>query len=323
MNSTTHGRLMPVDTSTNLHSFPLGYGCMRFAQIRTKADRVALIQAALDAGITLFDHADIYGGGDCERLFGEALKEHPDWRDQMLIQSKCGIRFAGNTYGDEWPARYDFSKQHILAAVEGSLQRLGVEQLDVLLLHRPDLLAEPDEVAEAFSMLESAGKVRYFGVSNFDWMQIRLLQQALTTPLVVNQVQISLLHSELIAQGAKVNLPQRYAGAVGTLDYCRAENIGLQAWSPLDEGQLFTLVGEPPPHLHDIATYALQLASEKSVSITEILLAWILRHPAGIVPLIGTTNIERLQMSARAVDVSLSRAEWYGLLEKAQGAAVP
>jgi predicted oxidoreductase len=296
---------------------------MHLSQVPTHAGRVALLQAALDAGITLFDHADIYGAGDCERLFGEALRSHPEWRTRMLLQTKCGIRFAGDTYGDEWPSRYDFSKQHIVAAAEGSLRRLGVEQLDIFLLHRPDLLVEPDEVADAFSVLESAGKVRQFGVSNFDWMQIRLLQQALDVPLIVNQMQLSLLHNELISQGAKVNLPHAYAGAVGTLDYCRLKNIGLQAWSPLAGGQFFTINEETPQRVRETAAYASQLAEEKSVSVSEILLAWILRHPANIVPIIGTTSIERLQASARAVDVTLSREEWYGLLEKAQSAPVP
>lgn len=301
----------------------IAYGCMNFSAVETNADREALIESALECGITLFDHADIYGGGQSELLFGRVLKAHPDWRRRMIIQTKCGIRFPGDTYDDTWPARYDFSYEHIVRATEGSLQRLGIEQIDTLLLHRPDLLMDVDEVARAFDDLSTAGKVRAFGVSNFDADQVRLLQAGLRQKLVINQLQISLMHAELIAQGAKVNTKQAFTATGGTLDYCRRKGIGIQAWSPVAGGQLFSVGADSPSNVRETAEYATHLAEQKSVSLTAILLAWLLAHPARIVPVIGTTKAARLQDAMQATSVTLSREEWYGLLEKSQGHAVP
>ncbi len=300
----------------------IAVGCMNFSTIDSDAEREALIDAALELGITLFDHADIYGGGESEALFGRVLSAHPDWRQRMIIQTKCGIRFPGDTYGDEWPARYDFSRDHIVRAVEGSLTRLGIEQIDVLLLHRPDLLMDVDEVGRAFDELVASGKVRAFGVSNFDAEQIRLLETGLSMPLVVNQLQLSLLHAELIAGGAKVNTTQTYTGSANTLDFCRRQGISVQAWSPVAGGQLYNAGQDAPQHVRDAADFAKHLAEQKSVSLTAILLAWLLAHPARIVPVVGTTKAARLREACEATSVSLSREEWYGLLEKAQGKPV-
>lgn len=302
---------------------PIAYGCMNFSTVDTTTERERLVETALDLGVTLFDHADIYGAGESEALFGRVLRDHPDWRHRMIIQTKCGIRFPGDTYGDDWPARYDFSFEHIVNATEGSLRRLGIEQIDCLLLHRPDLLMDVDEVARAFDDLSSAGKVRAFGVSNFDAGQMQLLQSGLGRELVVNQLEISLMHAELIAEGAKVNTEQSFTAAGGTLDYCRRNGINVQAWSPVAGGQLFAAGPDAPRNVRDTAEYATHLAEQKSVSLTAILIAWLLKHPAGIVPVVGTTKIDRLRDAMQATSTALSREEWYGLLEKAQGQPVP
>lgn len=301
----------------------LAYGCMHLDQLEHVEDRERAIATALEQGINFFDHADIYGAGACETFFGELLSRNPDWRQNMIIQSKCGIRFAGDTYGDEPPSRYDFSHEHIVRAAEGILSRLQIEQLDILQLHRPDLLMQPDEVARAFDDLHRSGKVGQFGVSNFDAAQIRLLQQSVNQPLIANQVQLSLLHAELIAQGAKFNQSQDFQAAFGTLDYCRAKGMLLQAWSPLARGQLFTPPHDAPHHIHQAAALIYEIAEKKSTNPSAIVLAWLLRHPAGIQPIIGTTNVDRIEHSAEADSVELSREEWYELLERAQGHPVP
>ncbi|MDJ0918730.1 MAG: aldo/keto reductase [Woeseiaceae bacterium] len=301
----------------------IAYGCMNLGQLDAVEDRERLIDTALAAGINFYDHADIYGAGYCETVFGELLKRNPAWRDHMLIQSKCGIRFAGDTYGDSAPSRYDFSFEHIMRSVDGILERLQIEQLDILLLHRPDLLMEPDEVARAFDALSSSGKVKDFGVSNFDGRQIELLQRSLDQDLIVNQVEVSLLHAELIAEGARVNTGQGFAPASGTLDYCRLNNISIQAWSPVAGGRLFGPAADAPQHIHDASALVYELADRYATNASAILLAWLLRHPAGIQPVLGTTNPERLRQSTEADGIELSREDWYGLLERAQGRSVP
>ena len=284
----------------------LAYGCMNLAQAGSTDERERIIGTALDAGINFFDHADIYGAGHCETVFGEVLKRNPGWRERMVLQSKCGIRFPGDTYDDAAPARYDFSVEHIVRAADGILTRLGIERLDILLLHRPDLLMQPDEVARAFEQLSESGKVAAFGVSNFDAAQIGLLQRALPAKLSVNQLQLSLLHAELIAHGAKVNTRQDYAGAVGTLDYCRLNDIRLQAWSPVAQGRLFAPGHDAPAHVHQAAALVHELAERHSTNPAAILLGWLLRHPAGIQPVVGTTNVDRLLQSVAADDVELA-----------------
>lgn len=299
----------------------IAYGCMHLSRAWDDAAitaseisaAVEVIAAAVDLGITLFDHADIYARGKSERLFGEALRRTPGLRDRIVLQSKCGIRFAGEPAADT-PARYDFSREHIIRSVEGSLGRLGIDHLDLLLLHRPDPLAEPAEVASAFDELQRSGKVRHFGVSNHSASQISLLRKYVDQPLVVNQIELSLLHHYPVSETILANqsgVP--YAGATGTLDYCREHDILVQAWSPLAGGRLSGTA----------AALAAQLAQAKSVTTEAILLAWLLKHPAPIQPIIGTTRPNRLADSCRADTISLTREEWYSLLEAVRGASVP
>lgn len=268
------------------------------------------VLAAADAGYTFFDFADIYGGGRCETIFGEAMRESPGLRDRLVVASKCGIRRADDPTPGV-PFRYDFSADHIVRSVEGSLQRLGIETLDLLMLHRPDALMEPAEVAGAFAALRESGKVREFGVSNFRPSQVTLLQQACPFPLVVHQVEISLLHTDTLDDG--------------TLDQCQADRITPMAWSPLARG---ALVSSAPFAANEERRRALgqvldELAAAHQVSRGAIALAWLLRHPAGIVPIVGSASPDRIRELARADAIQLSREEWYRLWETSRGARLP
>lgn len=308
----------------------IGYGCMHLSRAwdaspitadeRRNAQR--LVETALAHGITLFDHADIYARGKSERVFGDVLRATPGLRARMVLQSKCGIRFADDPPGT--PGRYDFSHDHIVASVDGSLARLGVEYLDVLLLHRPDALVEPEEVARAFDALHASGKVRHFGVSNHTPGQIALLRRHVRQPLLANQVEISLLHLPLIDEGVVANTTgHAYASAAGTLDYCRLHDIRVQAWSPLASGKLASTSEFSDPVVRETATLLRQLADAKGVTPEAIQLAWLLRHPAGIQPIVGTTDAVRLVACAAADEVQLSREEWYALFTAARGGRVP
>ncbi len=316
---------------TDLEISRLAYGCMTLggewssapltAADRTRAAR--LIDLAREQGINCFDHADIYAYGKSEAVFGEVLRAQPALRAQIVVQSKCGIRFADDPHRGD-PGRYDFSAEHILRSVEGSLKRLGTDYLDLLLLHRPDPLVEPEEVARAFDALQSSGKVRAFGVSNHTAAQIALLRTAVRQPLVANQVELSLLHAGLIEAGFMANQDAaQYAGADGTLDYCRLNDILVQAWAPVAGGRLI----DPPPRadrrVRAAAAKIAELARAKGVSREAIALAWLLRHPAGIQPIVGTTRVERLTACCQADGVTISREEWYALLVAARGAPMP
>ncbi|SDD02571.1 Predicted oxidoreductase [Paenibacillus sp. UNCCL117] len=282
------------------------------------------IEAAISAGITMFDHADIYRRGKAEAVFGEVLKSNPGLRDCMTIQSKCGIRFAEGAV----PNHFDFSKEHILASVDGTLQRLGIETLDILLLHRPDPLMEPDEVAEAIQTLRASGKVRRFGVSNMNVSQIRFLQQASPEPFIVNQLEISLSKLDWLDQTVHVN--QKAGTAVhfgdGLLEYCQTERIQLQAWGPLSKG-LFTGNASPDAPGHVLATAGLvqQMAKDKETTPEAIVLGWMMRHPALIQPVIGTANAARIRACADAARQAelMTREEWYTLYVSARGKALP
>lgn len=315
---------------TDLVASTLIFGCMRIGGPwdytpmlpATVESATRSVKAGLDAGYTFFDHADIYCCGKSEQAFGEILKATPSLRDKIVLQSKCGIRPAGNPKPTD-PTRYDFSFEHIVASVEGSLKRLGTDRLDILLLHRPDALMEPAEVARAFDHVEKSGKVRYFGVSNFAGYQIDLLKTAVTQPLIANQVRLGLLHTGLIDAGTAVNQekPHFTHPGEGTLEYCRQHRITIQAWSPLENGKL---TGRKLGHTDEARTLRAaelvkQMAEEKKVSREAILLAWLLRHPAGIQPIIGTTSPERIGATAQAFDVTLSREEWYTLYTTARG----
>ena len=274
---------------------------------------IKLVETALEQGITLFDHADIYARGKSELLFGEALRQMPWLRDRIVLQSKCGIRFA-DTPHTGMPARYDFSRDYLLESVARSLRRLGTDRLDLLMLHRPDPLMQPDEVASAFDALHRSGKVRYFGVSNHTASQISLLQKFVNQPLVVNQIEVSLLHHYPISETILGNQQGgTYAGATGTLDYCREHGVLVQAWSPLAGGKLSGAAAE----------LVTEMARAKGTSPEAVLLAWLLKHPAPIQPIVGTTNRERLVASCAGDGVELSRGEWYGLLAAVRGAGVP
>jgi predicted oxidoreductase len=311
--------------TTDLQISRLAYGCMLMSR-RAGQDRTApakLLATALEHDINFFDHADIYGRGQSEVVFGEALKQLPGTRQTIILQSKCGIRPRDDPRPGD-PGRYDFSYEHIIESVEGSLRRLQTDYLDLLLLHRPDALVEPQEVARAFDELHAAGKVRYFGVSNHSPAQIELLKKYVRQPLIVNQLEVNLLHSGMIREGILVNQDAaRYTAADGLLDYCRLNHILIQAWSPVAGGRLIDPPQSAAESVRAAAAEVARLAAEKHTSREAIALGWLLRHPAGIQPIIGTTNDERLRASCQADAVSLTREEWYALLQAARGEPVP
>ena len=282
-------------------------GCMRINTL-DKAGAEKYVQVALEEGLNFFDHADIYGDGTCEEIFADAVHMNADIREKLIIQTKCGIRNG----------MFDFSKQHILEAVEGSLKRLKTDYIDLLLLHRPDALVEPEEVAEAFDILESSGKVRNFGVSNQKPMQIELLKKVLTQPIVANQLQFSITNATMISNGINVNMGNASAidrdGSV--LDYCRLNNITIQPWSPFQYGffEGVFLDNEKFPELNHKIN---EIAIKYSVSNTTIATAWILRHPAHMQPIVGTMNTGRLKECAKAADIYLTREEWYEIYRAA------
>jgi predicted oxidoreductase len=305
---------------SELISTRLAYGCWRLAGSKDtttvtpekEAAGRAAVLAAYEAGYTLFDLADIYADGAAERIFGQALREVPEMRDRIVICTKGGIRLAGVPDAGA-PFRYDFSEAYLVSACEESLQRLGIETIDLYLLHRPDYLGDPTEVASAFSRLKQTGKVREFGVSNFRPSQLSLLQKACPMPLVAHQVEISLGHLEPFNDG--------------TLDQCLAEQITPQAWSPLGGGRLVNgFVDMQDPHharkqkLHDTLGV---LAREHGTTRTVLALAWLLKHPARIMPVVGSINPERIQESTRADELELTREEWYRLYEAAAGQRLP
>ncbi|QDZ12430.1 aldo/keto reductase [Devosia ginsengisoli] len=291
-------------------------GLMRIAKM-SDAEIATLFGTARDAGINVFDHADIYGGERhrCEQRFGEAVRLTPAERDAIVIQSKVGIRKG-------W---FDFSKEHILTTVDESLAALRTDYLDLLLLHRPDTLVEPEEVAEAFEQLVAAGKVRHFGVSNHTPGQIELLKSAVKQPLVANQVQLSITHAPLFAQGVAANmagLEQSVSRDIGLLDYSRLNNMMLQAWSPFQHGFFKGVFLGDRENFAELNDALDALAAQYGVTPTGIAVAWITRHPAHIQVVLGTTNPGRVKDSAAGSDVTLTREEWYRLF-RAAGHTLP
>ncbi|MCR4897046.1 MAG: aldo/keto reductase [Lachnospiraceae bacterium] len=281
-------------------------GCMRMPAL-TKEAAAEMIETATELGINFFDHATCYGGGEAETRFGEALALTSLKREDMIIQSKCGLRFENQTF--------DWSKDYILESVDGILQRLKMEYLDVLLLHRPDLLFEPEEVAEAFDTLEKAGKVRHFGVSNTTPMQIELLKKYVKQPLQINQLQLSLEQSQLIDQELYLNNKTTDMSVMrdgGLLDYCRLNDITIQAWSPLQHG-MFGGMFVDNPDFPEINKALGELAEQYGVTKTAIAIAWILRHPAKMQVIAGTMNPTHLKEMAEADRICLTREEWYRL----------
>ncbi len=282
-------------------------GCMRIAD---KSDREMdfYLNEAVELGINYFDHADIYGGGRCEEVFGRALRRNPDLRDKIYIQTKCSIK----------KGMYDFSKEHIISAVEGSLERLGVDSVDTLLLHRPDLLMEPEEVAEAFNELERSGKVKHFGVSNHSPMQIELLKRSVKQPLVFNQMQLSITNANMLSSGANVNLANsdgvNYDGYLR--DYCRLNGITVQPWSPLQFGFIegSFLTNRKYKDLHKVID---KIAEKYGITDTGVAISWLLRLPDRMQPVVGSTNPDRIRAVAKASDVTLSREDWYEIYRAA------
>ena len=281
-----------------------------------------VIDTCLAQGINTFDHADIYTLGKAEQAFGEVIKQRPDLKDQLIIQSKCGIRFED----EHGPKRYDFSKQWIAQSVENILTRLNIEQLDILLLHRPDPLADMDEIAEVISQLKHQGKIKHLGVSNMNHAQINLLQQATSQQVICNQLELSLQHhawlEETVTSGCSGQVPVNFAS--NTIEYCRLNNIQIQSWGSLAQG-LFSGrdIQNQPANIHATAELVSALAAEYQVAKEAIVLAWLMKHPANIQPVIGTTNSERIIACAQANSISLSREHWYALYVSARGHELP
>ncbi|MBR3737817.1 MAG: aldo/keto reductase [Eubacterium sp.] len=282
-------------------------GCMRIDGAKENADKI--INTALELGIDYFDHADIYGGGECEEIFGDFLSSNNSIRDKITVQTKCSIR---NGF-------FDYSKEHIINSVNNSLRRLKTDYIDVLLLHRPDTLMEPEEVAEAFSELESAGKVKHFGVSNHNPMQIELLKTAVKQPLIINQLQLSIPESGMITSGLNVNMKndESFMHDGSVLEYSRIKNITIQAWSPFQQGFFKgTFLGdnEKFPELNKKLE---ELAEKYGAEPISIASAWILRHPANIQLISGSMNTERIKSICKGADILLSREEWYAIYRAA------
>ena len=278
-------------------------GCMRI--IEPGKNPVKVIETAYENGINFFDHADIYGAGQCETVFAEALAQTSIRREDIYLQSKCAIRPG---------IAFDFSKEHIIQSVEGSLKRLQTDYLDTMLLHRPDTLMEPEEVAEAFYELEKSGKVRYFGVSNQNPMQVELLKTAVKQPLLFNQLQFGLKHTEMVDAGLNVNIPNQAShmqdGSV--LEYSRINKMTIQAWSPFQHGYFNgPFVGNDKfPELNKKLE---EYAEKYNLTPSGIAIAWINRHPARMQTIIGTMTEQRIEEVTNASDLVLSRDEWYDL----------
>ncbi len=297
---------------SELKSSRLVYGCMRTTGDNTPAARLEgmkALEAAVAAGYNHFDHADIYARGESESLFGEFLGASPGLRDELIITSKCGIRFAGQPEADD-PQRYDFSYQYIVNSVEGSLERLGIDYLDLLLLHRPDYLFNAAEVATALETLLENGMVRHFGVSNFSPSQVKLLQSQCRAPLLVNQVEINIHNIDALLDG--------------TLDQCQQKRITPQAWCPLG-GVVYPAWGSTFSKA-DEARISDEFARQAQIYEAKpwlIMLAWLLKHPAGIVPIIGSTTPSRILEAVKSLAIDYSREDWYRLLEARNGHPVP
>jgi len=297
---------MTIGTS-DLTTSKIGLGCMRIHDLSVKeANRV--IQNALDLGINFFDHADMYGQGRSEELFAEAIEMSPSVREKMVIQTKCGIR----------DGYFDFSKEHIISSVEGSLKRLKTDYIDVFLLHRPDALMEPEEIAEAFDELYQSGKVRHFGVSNHTPYQIELLKKHLNQDLIANQLQLSLMFTPMIDAGLNMNMEDKpaYNRDGGILDYSRLHDMTIQPWSPFQYG-FFEGVFVDNDKFPEVNQKMQQYADKYGVTKTTIAIAWLLRHPAKMQPIVGTMNPDRLKEIAKATDFTLERKEWYDLYRSA------
>lgn len=304
---------------SSLQGSRLAYGCWRIAGNPPASDSETLARgkraviAAFEAGYTFFDNANIYGRGEAEKILGTAMKEVSGMREGIVVLTKCGVQYGGDPRPDS-PQRWNFSAEHILQSCDQSLKRLGLDTIDIFMLHRPDFLADPQEIAGAFTQLKQAGKVRWFGISNFRPTLVTALQAACPMPLIVHQVEISL---------AKLD-----AFEDGTLDQCLIEKITPMAWSPLAAG----LIGEgakrllpaqkvyrPEKFLPVLET----IAKTHGTSRVVIALAWLLKHPGKIIPIVGSTNPDRIREAVKATEIELTREEWYQLLIAARGEPLP
>lgn len=289
--------------NSDLKVSQIALGCMRIAG-KSEEDIEKLVLKAMELGINFFDHADIYGGGKSEEIFGQILAKHPELRERMIIQTKCGIR----------QGYYDFSKEHILNSVENSLKRLQTDYVDILLLHRPDALMNPKEVAEAFDELYETGKVKYFGVSNMNSYQIALIQKYTKHKLLFNQLQFNVVNAGMIDSGINVNMDnaQSIDHDSSILDYCRINDITIQPWSILQASwEKGTFLDHPDyQKLNDKLA---ELGEKYGLSKSAMSLAWILRHPANMQPIAGTTSPEHLEDLCKATSIELTREDWYAL----------
>lgn len=287
--------------SSNEEVSAVGLGLMR---IKTADNPVEVIETAYENGINFFDHADIYGQGESETIFADALKKSSVSREDIFVQSKTGI-VPGKMY--------DFSKEHIIQAVNGSLKRLDVDYLDALLLHRPDTLMEPEEVAETFNRLEKEGKVRHFGVSNFTPGQVELLKTAVKQPLLTNQLRFGLMHTGMVNQGINANRLSESSldHDGGVLEYSRINNMTIQAWSPYQsQGDGVFVDNDLFPELNEVLK---EMAEKYETTPTGISSTWVLRHPANMQIIIGSMNLERIKDIAKSSDIEMSREDWYKL----------
>lgn len=307
--------------TSQLQTSRLAYGCWRIAggsnpsEVTPEKEDIGrrAVATAMEYGYTMFDHADIYCRGHAETIFGQVMKANPSIRDEITIATKCGIRSAGEPWSDS-PHRYDFSSEHIIQSCEASLKRLHVETIDLFQLHRPDYLANPEEIADAFNQLMRSGKVREFGVSNFRPSLLTVLQRACPMPLVTHQVEISLAKLDCFTDGI--------------LDQCVIEKMTPLAWSPLGGGvlgspEITSGVGPRHPVSAHLQETLSAIAEARGVSRAVVALAWLLKHPSKIVPLVGSTDPERIKDAIKATEIELTRDEWYRLLVAARGEKLP
>lgn len=298
--------------NSRLVSSRLVYGCMRISGDNSSADREKgkqAIRAAIEAGYTHFDHADVYGSGASETLFSEVLNEMPGIREKLLITGKCGIRVPGDP-GKGDPKRYDFSRQYVIDSVDGILQRLGIEYLDLFLLHRPDYLFSGEDVAGTFQILEETGKVRNFGVSNFRPSQLSMLQSYCPMPLLSNQIEVNIDNMDALTDG--------------TLDQCQELNISPMAWCPLG-GVVYPAWDGQLTEAQSVRIQAeLALQAEKyNAEHWIVILAWLLKHPAGMLPIVGSTRPDRIRDALKSLELDYAAVDWYRLLEARNGQELP
>ena len=317
--------------NTDLNVSPVAYGTWHLGgtwdktpptdELKQRAAK--LIGAAVDAGINHIDLADIYTMGKSDEVVGDALNKVSGLRDKLVLQQKVGIVLGSNPdFGP--PQRYDFRYEHLVGSVETSLRRVGTDRFDLLALHRPDPLVEYEEVARALDHLHESGKVRFFGVSNHTAGQIELLRRFVRQEIVVNQLELSLLHHGLISDGIQCNMNSApYGNQSGLLDYCRLNQIMIQAWSPTAGGAVFGAASDATDLQRGLGKKITEIAGQLQTTDDAVALAWLLRHPSGIQPILGTMNPKRIAESAPADPITLSRLQWYELLEAARGESVP